>query len=92
MFADEDLGRNCGMVDFYLGSNNTPKYAVLFDESEELAYDVWGYGSMSYYDSVKDEWIDDPADVRVKEVNKHYFKVQEEINRMMTKESLSAMR
>lgn len=92
LYADEDIGNNCGMIDFYLGRNRCPKYSVLFDESIELANDVWGYSSMGYYDKEKGEWIDDENDPKVQELNKHYFEVQEEINKLMKKDSLIAMR
>lgn len=90
-YADEDLGANCGLVDFFLDKKGQPTYQYLMDESDELAHDAWGYGRMDMKDE-EGEWIEDENNPIVKEANLRYHAIQEEISHLMTRDSLIAMR
>lgn len=84
-YADEDLGSNCGLVDFVANpdTNEVDCFEIL-GESVELANDTWGYGSITVYDEETGDWIEDIDDERVVEANKNYFEMQQKTNVLMT--------
>ena len=87
VFADEDLGNNCGLVDFFKNENGDVCVNEIMGESEELASDTWGYGYVSVYDKNGEE-ITDESNPTYKKANQNYFKVQEAINELMTPHSV----
>ena len=82
VYADEDLGSNCGLVDFYKDKDGDICFNQLMEESTELAYDTWGYSHITAYDEDWNE-IEDENDQRYIDANKNYFAIQEEINTLM---------
>lgn len=88
VYADEDIGSNCGLVDFFTDEDGDVSYSEVMEGSEELACDCWGYGTISVYDENGD-WIEDCENPKFIEANKRYSAVQEEINNLMTTESLT---
>ena len=82
-YADEDLGNNCGIIDYFKNKQcRLPGFVYIADESIELAYDCWGYNYMDVYDKDGNE-ITDNNDSRVIEANKRYFEMQEELKELM---------
>ena len=82
-YADEDLGSNCGIEDYYVGEDGNPTYATVMNESVELANECWGYGSMSVYDEEIQDWIEDEENPKFIEANKNYQAVVDEISILM---------
>lgn len=82
-FADENLGSNCGIEDYYVDENGNPTVATVMNESDELAYECWGYGSMSVYDEETQDWIEDEENPKFIEANKNYQSVVDEIRVLM---------
>lgn len=84
-YADEDLGSNCGLVDFVANPDtNEVDCFELLGESVELANDTWGYGSITVFDEETGDWIEDIDDERVIKANKDYFEMQQKTNALMT--------
>ena len=82
-YADEDLGSNCGIVDFFKNKQGSqPGFVYIEDESIELAYDCWGYSEMDVWDENGDK-IEDENNPKVIEANKQYFEVQEKLKELM---------
>lgn len=82
-YADEDLGNNCGIIDYFKNKQcRLPGFVYIADESIELAYDCWGYPEMDVYDENGDQ-IEDENNPKVIEANKQYFKMQEELKELM---------
>jgi len=82
LYADEDIGANCGMEDYFVDEEGFPVYEKVMEGSTELASEAWGYGHVDVYDE-DGEWIEDEDNPKYKEANKNYFTVQEEINTLM---------
>ena len=87
LYADEDLGNNCGMEDYYVNENGEVEIGVVLEGSPELACDCWGYGCVDVYDRETGEQVDED-DTRFIEANKNYSAVQEEINLLMNTETI----
>lgn len=82
-YADEDIGSNCGIEDYYVDEDGNPTYSTVMNGSSELAHECWGYGSMSVYDEETQDWIEDEENPRFIEANKKYQSVIEEISVLM---------
>ena len=82
-YADENLGSNCGIEDYYVDEDGNPTYSTVMNSSVELANECWGYGSMSVYDEETQDWIEDEENPKFIEANKKYQSVIEEINVLM---------
>ena len=82
-YADENMGSNCGMEDYYLDEDGNPTVAIVMNESIELAAECWGYSSISVYDEETQNWIEDRKNPKYIEGNKRYQSVVEEINVLM---------
>ena len=82
-YADENMGSNCGIEDYYVDEDGNPTYATVMEDSVELAHECWGYGSMPVYDEEIQDWIEDEENPKFIEVNKKYQSVIEEINVLM---------
>lgn len=87
LYADEDLGNNCGMEDYYVNENGEVEIGVVLEGSPELACDCWGYGCVDVYDNETGEQVEED-DTRFIEANKNYSAVQEEINLLMNTETI----
>lgn len=87
LYADEDLGHNCGMEDYYVNENGEVEIGVVLEGSTELASDCWGYGCISVYDNETGDYVEED-DTRFIEANKNYSAVQEEINVLMNTETI----
>lgn len=87
-FADEDIGYNCGMIDFFLNENGDIDEEEIMGESVELASEVWGYGTVDVYDSEKDDWIEDETDERYIKAQEKYQATVDKICDLMTVESV----
>lgn len=87
LYADEDMGVNCGMVDFFLDEDGNPTSKTILEESIELAYICWDYDYIPVYD---DNWneIEDLEDERVIEKNRNYESTWRLINSLMNKGSV----
>ena len=88
VYADEDKGYNCGMVDFFLNEYKEVESGVVMEGSRELAYDTWGYSHIPVYDEDSYDEIEDMSDPRIVEANKDYNTIQEKIASLMTSEEL----
>ena len=84
VYADEDLGSNCGMEDYFVDEDGNEHLEVVMEGSVELANDTWGYSHISVYDSEVDDWIEDEENPKFIYANKDYHQTQEEINRLMS--------
>lgn len=82
-YADENLGANCGIEDYYVDKDGNPTVTTVMNESDELAYECWGYNSMSVYDEETQDWIEDEENPKFIEANKKYQSVIEEIKVLM---------
>ena len=82
-YADENLGANCGIEDYYVDKDGNPTVATVMYGSDELAYECWGYGSMSVYDEETQDWIEDEENPKFIEANKNYQSVVDEIRVLM---------
>jgi hypothetical protein len=87
VYADEDLGANCGMEDYFYDEDGS-QLQVVMEGSVELANDTWGYGSISVYDEETGEFIEDEDNPKVIEANKNYFQTQQEINDLMNPDTI----
>ena len=87
-YADENMGSNCGMEDYYLDEDGNPTVAIVMNESLELAAECWGYGSISAYDEETQNWIEDRKNPKYIEANKKYQSVVDEINVLMNPSTL----
>ena len=85
VYADEDMGNNCGMEDYFYQDGESHMERIM-DESMELACDTWGYSCVPAYDVDWNELGEDTE--QFKEKNKDYFQIQEEIRTLMTTECL----
>lgn len=88
-FADENLGSNCGIEDYYVDKDGNPTVATVMYESDELAYECWGYGSMSVYDEETQDWIEDEENPKFIEANKNYQSVVDEIRILMNPDTFN---
>lgn len=84
VYADEDLGSNCGMEDYFVDEDGNEHLEVVMEGSVELANDTWGYSHISVYDSETEDWIEDEENPKFIYANKDYHQTQEEINRLMS--------
>jgi hypothetical protein len=78
-YADEDLGANCGIEDYFVDEDGNPTYETVMSDSVELANECWGYGHMSVYDDEQQDWIEDEENPKFIEANKKYQAVVDEI-------------
>lgn len=84
VYADEDLGNNCGMEDYFVDEDGNEHLEVVMEGSVELANDTWGYSHISVYDSEAEDWIEDEENPKFIYANKDYHQTQEEISRLMS--------
>ena len=87
-FADEDIGHNCGMIDFFLNEDGEFETEEIMGESAELASEVWGYGTVDVYDEEKNDWIEDETDERYIKAQEKYQATVDKICDLMTVESV----
>lgn len=83
VYADEDLGCNCGMEDYFVDEDGNERLETVMEGSTELAYDTWGYGCITVYDEEEGDYIDDEDNPKVIEANKNYYQTQQEICSLM---------
>lgn len=83
VFADEDLGNNCGMEDYFVDEDGNEHLEVVMEGSVELANDTWGYAHISVYDDEAEDWIEDEENPKFIYANKDYHQTQEEISKLM---------
>ena len=88
-YADENMGSNCGMEDYYLDEDGNPTVTIVMNESIELAAECWGYSSISAYDEETQDWIEDRENPKYIEANKKYQSVVDEINVLMNPSTLN---
>ena len=88
-YADENMGSNCGIEDYYLDEDGNPTVTIVMNESIELAAECWGYGSISAYDEETQDWTRDRENPKYIEANKKYQSVVDEINVLMNPSTLN---
>ena len=82
IYADEDLGSNCGVVDYkYNKETGELDIDEIITESRALAYIVWGYDNVEVYDENWDE-ITDENDERVIAATKEYTEMFERFEQL----------
>lgn len=88
VYADEDLGSNCGMEDYFVDEDGNEHVEIVMKGSVELANDTWGYSHISVYDEEVDDWVEDEENPKFIEANKDYHTIQEEINVLMNPQTI----
>lgn len=82
LYADEDMGVNCGLVEYSVDEDGNIVVNELMGESRELAYYVWGYDFIPVYDDNFEELPYD--DERVQKSNQFYGSISDKIERLMS--------
>lgn len=87
LYADEDIGSNCGLIDFYKSNTGEVSCQVVMDDSVELAQYVWGYEHPDVYDD-NGNIITDEKDKRVIKATKALVDTAKRLSNAMTVEDL----
>lgn len=83
IYADEDLGSNCGVVDYkYNKETGELDIDEIITDSRALAYIVWGYDNIEVYDDDNWDEITDENDERVIAATKEYTKMFERFEQL----------
>lgn len=81
LYADEDRGVNCGVLQFTKDDDGNVMCETLMEESDELAYFAWCEEYIPVYD---DDWNElPPTNERVIEANKNFSRIADEISAIM---------